>query len=616
MKNIIVGTAGHIDHGKTTLVKALTGIDTDRLKEEKDRGISIDLGFANLTTAAGNRIAFVDVPGHERFIRNMMAGVSGIDIVLLIVAADEAIKPQTREHFHICRMLGVRRGIVVLTKTDLVEPDWLELVRLEVEEFVEGSFLEGAPILPVSARDGRGLAELVAAVEAAATDLRERSASKIFRLPIDRSFVVRGHGTVVTGTVWEGQANVEQELVVLPGGTPARVRSIQVHGAAVSTALPGQRAALNLAGVDAGSIRRGQVLTIRDGLEPVQRLDAWLELLPQSPPVRDRARVHFHSGTAEVEAEVRLLESQRILNAGQSGFVRFALTEPLLVSPGDRFVIRRASPLETLGGGEVVELHPGTQRLRRVGAAERLRKLKGQPLRELIRQWAAEAPQGIRWPEMVARWGATPADRPADLRSLGDFLVADSRLEAIGRELQAALKAFHASQPLEPGLPIEMVRQRYLGPLPAAALEAILQLTPALKAEGESIRLATHQVRLAGAEDEAGKMIEGLFLSAGLAVPATEQVLAAAPLPMDRARAVLQVLLKQGRLRRVGTEFVFHAQPLQELAATLKSKKGQRFNVSDFKNWTGISRKYAIPLLEFFDRERLTRRDGDFRIVL
>lgn len=616
MKNIIVGTAGHIDHGKTTLVKALTGIDTDRLKEEKARGISIDLGFANLTTAAGNRIAFIDVPGHERFVRNMLAGVSGIDLVLLIVAADEAIKPQTREHFDICRLLGIRQGIVVITKCDLVERDWLELVRMELEDFVRGSFLEGAPILGVSAREGEGLKELTAAIEALAAKMEDRSAKRIFRLPIDRSFVLKGHGTVVTGTVWEGTVSVEQELHLLPGETAVRVRGLHVHGKTVKQALPGQRAALNLAGIEASAIARGQVLTVPGKLAAVSRIDTTLELLPGAPALRDSARVHLHTGTMEVEAEARLLTGKRTLEAGQRAHVRFALAKEILTLPGDRFIIRRFSPVETIGGGEVLELHPGTQRLRRVGASARLATLEGKTIAQKLLQLEAGAPNGIRIADATALWGATDADLPAPLLRIGDTLISEARLRTIGGEILEQVRAYHKAKPLEPGLAREIVRQKHLAGLPNQALEAIQRFTPALKAEGEFLRLDSHRVQLAGAEDAAASKMEKLFLEAGLSVPATDAVLAQSGLPPLAAKNVLQVLLKANRLKRVGPDLVFHVAPLEQLIVLLQPRKGQRFNVADFKDWTGVSRKYAIPLLEYFDRERLTRRDGDFRIIL
>ncbi|MGB9606189.1 MAG: selenocysteine-specific translation elongation factor, partial [Bryobacteraceae bacterium] len=351
MKHVIVGTAGHIDHGKTALVKALTGIETDRLEEEKRRGISIELGFAHLDLGPDLRLGFVDVPGHERFVKTMLAGAWGIDLVLLVVAADESIKPQTREHFDICRLLSIRRGLVALTKADLVEADLLELVRLEVEEFVAGSFLEGAPVIPVSAVTGQGLEELKKALAAVGAETPEKDATRHFRLPVDRAFSLRGFGTIVTGTLVSGTVASDEEIEAHPAGWRLRVRSIQVHGQAVERARAGQRTALNIAGAEPAEVSRGTVLTAPGLFRPVTQFDARLELLPSARPLKNRAPVHFHAGTAEIEAEVRLLEGTDALQPGQSCWARILLREPTLLLPGDRFIIRMFSPVVTIGGG-------------------------------------------------------------------------------------------------------------------------------------------------------------------------------------------------------------------------------------------------------------------------
>src|ERR1700683_343958 len=362
MKNIIIGTAGHIDHGKTALVRALTGIDTDRLKEEKRRGISIDLGFAHLQISENVRLGLVDVPGHERFIKNMLAGVGGIDLVLFVIAADESIKPQTREHFDICRLLGIRNGIIVLTKSDLADPDFIELVRLEADEFVRGSFLEGAPMVAVSSTTGAGLAELRAEIEKLATSIREKDSSRYFRLPIDRAFSMRGFGTVVTGTLISGTVRLEQEVDLHPAGRRIRVRGIQVHGSSVAQANAGQRTALNIAGVETSELKRGMMLAGAGRFQPTRQIDCSFELLPSAKPLKHRAPVHFHSGTAEVEAEVRLFGSPA-LKPGATAYARLVLRTRALLLPGDRFIIRRFSPVSTIGGGVVIDI--GERRYRR-----------------------------------------------------------------------------------------------------------------------------------------------------------------------------------------------------------------------------------------------------------
>ena len=357
MKNIIVGTAGHIDHGKTALVKALTGIDADRLEEEKRRGITIDIGFAHLQLASGVRLGFVDVPGHERFVKNMLAGVGGIDMVLFVVAADESIKPQTREHFDICRLLGIPKGIIALTKADLVDADILELARLEVEEFTAGSFLEGAPVVAVSSATGAGIPELRAALERAAASVPEKDAGGHFRLPIDRVFSVKGFGTVATGTLLSGTLGKESEVEAYPLGRRLRVRGVQVYGENADRASAGQRTAVNLPDVQPGELARGMVLAGPGLFEAVRHIDCALELLPSAKPLKHRAPVHFHAGTAEIEAEVRLLEGAGALQPGRRGWARIVLRDPALLLPGDRFIIRMFSPVTTIGGGEIGRAH-------------------------------------------------------------------------------------------------------------------------------------------------------------------------------------------------------------------------------------------------------------------
>src|SRR5580698_5267231 len=406
MKNIIIGTAGHIDHGKTALVRALTGIDTDRLKEEKRRGISIDLGFAHLELSENVRLGLVDVPGHEKFIKNMLAGVSGIDLVLFVIAADESIKPQTREHFDICRLLGIPQGVVALTKADLVESDILELVRLEVEEFVAGFFLEGAPVVAVSSVTGAGLDELRRELERAACAVPSRNASGHFRLPLDRAFTVKGFGTVVTGTLISGNVCKEQEVELYPTGRLLRVRGVQVYGKPANQALGGERTALNLADIEPVEVARGMVLAAPGVFRTTTQIDCALQLLPSAKPLKHRAPVHFHAGTAEIEAQVRLLDGSAALQPGQRGWARIVLREPALLLPGDRFIIRMFSPVLTIGGGVVVDI--GGKRYRkgdRQGIAEWLQTLAEAPESERIALLVRESKYGVGMAELVARTG-------------------------------------------------------------------------------------------------------------------------------------------------------------------------------------------------------------------
>jgi selenocysteine-specific elongation factor len=619
MKNIIIGTAGHIDHGKTALVRALTGIDTDRLKEEKQRGISIDLGFAHLQLSENVRLGLVDVPGHERFIKNMLAGVSGIDLVLFVIASDESIKPQTREHFDICMLLGIRKGMVVLTKADLAEGDLLELARLEAGEFVRGSFLEDAPMVAVSAATGAGLDELRAELAKLAATVSEKDASQYFRLPIDRAFAMRGFGAVVTGTLASGVVRVDQEVELHPARKRVRVRGIQVHGADVGQASAGQRTAVNIAGVDASELARGMSLAEAGRFHVTTHIDCAFDLLRSAKPLKHRAPVHFHAGTAEVEAEIRRLQGTDPIAPGSREFVRLILSEPLLILPGDRFIARMFSPVVTIGGGVVLDIAAP-----RRGQPDRLRVLESAALPERVALLACESRYGIGMPELVARTGLLETDlgKAAASASLTllqspQFWLLDpgwvtSKLEA----LHEHLKLFHRQNPLLAGVSKEELRSKFLPGAPPWLMDALLARSKTLTAEAETIRLSSHKVALKQDEEEATAKIEGAFRSGGLATPAVQEVLAKSGVDPTRARTLLQLMLRDRRLVRISDELVFHASAMESLRVLLAQKKGSHFAVSEFKDWTGISRKYAIPLLEYLDRERITRRQGDTRVVL
>ena len=619
MKNIIIGTAGHIDHGKTALVRALTGIDTDRLKEEKLRGISIDLGFAHLELKEKMRLAFIDVPGHERFIKNMLAGVGGIDLVLFVIAADESIKPQTREHFDICRMLGIRNGIVVLTKSDLVDADIMELVRLEVDDFVRGSFLEGAPVVAVSSTTGAGLDELRTEIEKIGVSIHEKDASQYFRLPIDRAFSMRGFGAVVTGTLISGSARVEEEVELHPGGRRIRVRGIQVHGASAGKATAGQRTALNLAGVDASELRRGMLLAEAGRFRTTRQIDCSFELLASAKPLKHRAPVHFHAGTAEVEAEVRRLRGADALRPGSRDYVRFLLSEPLLLVPGDRFIARMFSPVVTIGGGVVLDIAAP-----RRGTLDRLRVLESGTTAERIALLASESRYGMGMADLVARTGLPEAEihKAAEgaqliVLSSPQFWALDPKWAAAQLDLMhETLKEFHRRNPLVAGLSKEELRAKQLPGAPSWLLDALLALSKTIVAESETVRLRSHKISLKQDEEEAAAKIENAFQAAGLAVPSVGEVLAKSGVEANRARNILQLLLRDKKLVRVSDELVFHGSALESLRQLLAQRKGRTFAVPEFKDWTGVSRKYAIPLLEFLDRQRVTRRDGDVRTVL
>jgi len=623
MKNIIVGTAGHIDHGKTALVKALTGIDADRLEEEKRRGITIDIGFAHLQLTSGLRLGFVDVPGHERFVKNMLAGVGGIDLVLFVVAADESIKPQTREHFDICRLLGIPRGIIVLTKADLVDKDILDLVRLEMEEFVAGSFLENAPIVAVSSTTGAGMDDLRRELERVSLDVVEKSAAGHFRLPIDRAFSAKGFGTVVTGTLITGSVSRDEEVELYPTGRKLRVRGVQVHGKQADRATAGQRTAVNLADIEPSELARGMVLAAPGRFRVTHLLDCSLNLLPSAKPLKHRAPVHFHAGTAEIEAEIRLLAGVTVLKPGEHCYARVVLREPALLLPGDRFIIRMFSPVVTIGGGTVLDT--GGIRYRKTdNAAERLDILAGQDIAAKVALLVRESKFGLSFADLISRTGLVERDlqnvahagQLVWLRHPQPWFADRSWFETAKRHIVETMRAFHRANPLLPGIAKQDLRGRELAAAPPFLFEALLAETKDLAVEGETVRLRTHKVVFKEDEEQARTAIERAFEQAGLAAPAVSEVLAKSGVESARARSLLQILLREKRLIRINEDLIFHQSALDKLRNLLAGRKSERFNVSAFKYWTGISRKYAIPLLEYLDREHITRREGDERLVL
>jgi selenocysteine-specific elongation factor len=629
MQYVLVGTAGHIDHGKTSLVKALTGIDTDRLEEEKRRGITIDLGFAHLQLTPTLRLGFVDVPGHERFVKNMLAGIGGIDLVLFVIAANESIKPQTREHFDICRLLGIPQGIIALTKADLVDSEIRDLVRLEVEELVAGTFLEGAPIVPVSSATGEGLPALREALTRAAAHAKSRNAAGHLRLPIDRVFSVKGFGTVVTGTLVSGSVAKEQEVQVYPSMRRLRVRGVQVHASAADRAVAGQRTAVNLSDIEPAELERGNVLSEPGLFDVTKHVDCRLDLLRSAKPLKNRAPVHFHSGTVEIEAEVRLFGGEKDLEPGAATYARLVLRAPALLLPGDCFIIRMFSPVVTIGGGVVLDIRE-RRYTKGEDAAARLHILEASDLAARIALLVREAAFGVGINELIARTGLTQREIAAAATAAklvlitqpAPWYVAPSRFQDLQKQLVHAVEEFHRSQPLLAGIARQDLRarvfpgQRGVTAAPAFLLDSLLAATPQLVAEGEFIHARAHKVVLKGDEQQARAAIEQAFEKAGLTTPAVAEVLARSGVEPARARSLLQLLLRERRLVRISEDLVFHRAALEGLRQLLAAHKATRFTVATFKDWTGITRKYAIPLLEYLDREHVTRREGDERLVL
>jgi selenocysteine-specific elongation factor len=632
-KNVIIGTAGHIDHGKSSLVEALTGVHPDRLKEEKERGITIDLGFANLQLNDRIQIGFVDVPGHERFIKNMLAGVGGIDAVLLVVAADESIMPQTREHFDICQLLNLRAGLVAITKADLIDAESLEVVKLEVQEFIAASFLQGAPVVPVSARTGMGISTLKERLSEVCESTLARDTDAVLRLPIDRCFTLHGFGTVVTGTLLSGTVRKEDEVEIYPVKIKSRVRGLQVHSTQLEEASAGQRTAINLTNVEVSQIHRGMEVSVPGRFQSVTRCDAEIEILSSSPVhLIGKTQVRFHLGTSELMATLKPIGTREI-QPGRKGLVRVQLERPILMLPGDRFIFRRLSPMVTLGGGSVLDIEPAKLRSNEK-IIHFLKSIESLELQELIcRQAERHGMQGLGEFQILAH---TIKERRA-VRAVVDRLVSQGRLRLISEDpshvmdpasfahltasVLSSLEDFHRRNPLVSGIPREQLQSSNFKQChPLAFRAALSQLSDDRKIviENDLVRLTGKTVVLDEAESAAKTKIEKIFLEAGLKAPAVDDVLEMLSVSKDQTRKLMALLIKEKQLIKISENFIFHSESIQRIRQLLAEQKKEtaQIDVGKFKDLTGISRKYAIPLLEYFDRERVTRRIGDHRLIL
>lgn len=650
MKHVVIGTAGHIDHGKSSLVLALTGTDPDRLKEEKARGITIDLGFAHWTTDEVN-LAFIDVPGHERFVRNMLAGAGGVDAVALVVACDESVMPQTREHFEICRLLQVRHGVVVLTKADLVDEDMIGLVSLEVRDLVSGSFLEHAPIIPASSRTGAGLDEVRRALRQVAEEVPGRSASGGARLPVDRVFTMKGFGTVVTGTLVAGRLDVDDALVLLPGDRLTKVRGVQVHGERVAVAEAGQRVAVNLGGLDVADVRRGYVLATPGSLQATRVVDARIEVLASARPLRHGGRIRFHQGTAEVMGRL-VLSSVVSADAGhgdiaaevppgQSAFVRVRLEAPVVLTRGDRFILRAYSPPSTMAGGVVLDPRPARGGIRRAAGRARFAALDAGASAagpnavhdRACRQMLSDAgAHGVPLATLAWRLGLAPdhasslvasLERAGDAARAADIMLAASVLRDLAAALLRGLDAYHRSRPLLDGIPREEARERYFARAGPGVFERVLaDLVAARKIVARDVvALASHKLALTDEEAAARDKLERLYRDAFLQPPGVAEAAQALGITPEVADRIAQLLLRQRTFVRLDT-LLFHQDALSQLKTDVAELKvhggvaGASLDVAAFKDRYGVTRKFAIPLLEYLDRERVTRRVGDKRLVI
>ncbi|HEX6084374.1 MAG TPA: selenocysteine-specific translation elongation factor [Thermoanaerobaculia bacterium] len=622
-KKRVVGTAGHIDHGKTSLVRALTGVDTDRLPEEKRRGITIDLGFASWFTD-DYQIGFVDVPGHERFVKNMLAGVGGIDSVLLVVAADESIKPQTREHFAICRLLGIATGVVAITKSDLVDRDILELVRLEIEELVTGSFLEGKPIIPVSSTTLAGLDDLRAAIVQSIADVGDRDAStRVFRLPIDRAFTMKGFGSVITGTTYSGRVRVEDEVEVLPGGLRSRARAIQVHGEPRDDASAGERTSMNLADIPLEAIHRGRQVVHPETLRPSSVITVHLDLLPDAKPLREQTRIRFHHLSAELLGTIRFVDdTDGELRPGGGAFAQIRLESPVVAVAGDRFVIRRYSPAFTIGGGVILDAH--LQKLSRGTRPEILETLSTGTLPQRVELMAKlQGLRGVALDELQARTGIRWEALAKELRNVpnvsktSNTFVHNDVLADFRRRAMEFLDRYFKDNKMAVSVPKSEFVQKLIPPrAPVNFLLNDLAKEKIATVQGDALDIPGRSKTLGGAEGELARAIEARYADAGLQTPATSELIKTIHQRPKVIEGVIGYLVKQGTLVRLAEGVYLHRDVVAAAREKLSTKKGETIDVGQFKDLFGISRKVAIPLLEFFDKEGATKRVGDSRTVL
>ncbi|MGA2330484.1 MAG: selenocysteine-specific translation elongation factor [Syntrophales bacterium] len=633
MKHFIIGTAGHVDHGKTALIKAITGIDTDRLKEEKERGISIELGFASLTLPDGRTFGIVDVPGHERFIRNMVSGASGINMVIMVIAADEGVMPQTREHLHICSLLGIKKGLVALTKADMVAEEWLNLVKDDVREFLKGTFLEASPVIPVSSITGAGIEELLDALGRVAADIEGESGPGVFRLPVDRAFTMRGFGTVVTGTLISGDIKLGEEVEVLPPGVTAKVRGIQIHNQSATIAEAGQRTAINLQGVEKDTIVRGDVLARPGTLKPSIRLDVCTEYLSSNTKkLKNRNLVRFHVGTNEVIGRI-ILPDREDVEPGAKASAQVVLESPIVAMARDRFVIRSYSPVTTIGGGMIVDPLPKKHKRK----SDRVNReidvlLDGSDTERAAIIIERSGIEGIGISELEMRTGIHQSilkDILGTLSSRKQVVVVDadeSRIvsSSIYQNLQdrilLEMRAYHERYPLKEGISKEelrstagqFARQRLFN---MAVRE--LEKRGEIVVERENIRLSGHRVNLKGELEDLRSKIGETYMDAGLTPPTIKELMEKFAGQWSLAESVIKVMLKEGSLIKINEDLYFHKEVLARLRENYKAllvREGKATPAS-MKELTGLSRKFIIPLMEYFDITKLTIRAGDHRIL-
>ena len=631
MKQIILGTAGHIDHGKTTLIKALTGTDTDRLKEEKLRGITIELGFASLDLPSGQHIGIVDVPGHEKFVKNMVAGATGIDIVVMVIAADEGVMPQTREHMEICTVLGVKYGFVVLTKTDLVDEEWLELAMEDVKDFIRGTFLEDTPVIPVSSKTGQGIPDFIDTLDKLSAKIPDRTSSGLFRLPVDRVFTMKGFGTVITGSLISGRIQVGDTIMIYPSGITSKVRGIQVHNQSVNEAEAGMRTAINFQGLEKTSVNRGDVLANPGALTAGYMVDISLNFLSSnSKPAKNRMLVRLHTGTSEVLGNLILLDKEE-LPPGEATVAQLRIDSPLALIKDDRFVIRSYSPVRTIGGGNILNPIPQKHKRFKPEIIKGLKGLMDQSPESVISYHVDESGyQGVVFSDLKIMTGLHEKQLQnimQDLLSKRTVVLVDrenrtyihkNSFDRLKEETSNFLGGYHQANPLKTGMPKEELRSKFPG-LQGSKLFN-LTLNQMIKdkeilAEENTIRLTSHTVSMGFDQVDIREKILDAYRKNGLTPPYFKELSNTLKIEGSRAKDVLMLLVDEGVIVKVKEDLYFHTQAVKELQQKLVDflVSHEEMTTPQFKEMTGVSRKYLIPLIEYFDAQNVTIRIGDTR---
>ena len=631
MKQIILGTAGHIDHGKTTLIKALTGTDTDRLKEEKLRGITIELGFASLDLPSGQHIGIVDVPGHEKFVKNMVAGATGIDIVVMVIAADEGVMPQTKEHMEICTVLGIKYGFVVLTKTDLVDKEWLELAMEDVKDFIRGTFLDDTPVIPVSSKTGQGIPDFIDTLDKLSVEIPDRTSSGLFRLPVDRVFTMKGFGTVITGSLISGRIQVGDTIMIYPSGITSKVRGIQVHNQSVNVAEAGMRTAINFQGLEKASVNRGDVLANPSALTAGYMVDISLNFLSSNPkPAKNRMLVRFHTGTSEVLGNLILLDKEE-LNPGETTVAQLRLDSPVALVKDDRFVLRSYSPVRTIGGGYVLNPIPQKHKRFKSEIVEGLKGLESSDLTEIISYHVdGSGYLGLSFsnlklmtnsPEkqldnaiqkLLSKKGIIQVDREKKI------YIHENTFDRLIKNIKDTLGSYHKTNPLKAGMPREELKTKFPPDMNSKLFSLIInQMIKGedIAAEEETVRLADHKVSLGTDQTDIKKKIIETYKKSGLTPPYFREL--AKTLDVDAARAndVLMLLVNEGVIIKTKEDLYFHTDAVKDLQNKLVDflTSNGEITTPQFKDMTGVSRKFVIPLIEYFDSKKVTLRIGDIR---